>query len=367
MTYCKSIGNFRYDSSTEKNDIALIKLDNPVTFRRGLRPACLPDKYKGVPVKKLYQKPAVIGWGKTSYRESGVTHLREVYIPLIDNPSCNTKYEGLRNIGSNQICAGDENKDSCGGDSGGPLLSSELGDGKWAVIGVVSFGPRECAHDGKIPGVYARVDEYLDWIESKTKSSITATTTKPTTSAITCTCNDRRETNDKFGACISGDNGPFTYVTEEKNGACCEAESGRYSGSCINYSLCDCKNNPGTCCSKDSIAPPPPTLNCQWSDWSPSGSCTKSCGGGRQRYTRYIIGSKSNGKGSCSGSNEKYDDCNTGRCPGKSANMKFCKKLEDYSQLLSKIFFLQNIGRLPLTFFQTFLSKQVPLQLYAQQ
>ena len=354
LTYYKSIVNFRYESSIEKNDIALIKLDSPVTFRRGLRPACLPYKYKGVPVKSLYQKPAVIGWGKRSKTKSGVDHLREAYIPLVDNPSCNTKYQGLREIGSKQICAGDENKDSCGGDSGGPLLSSELGEGKWAVIGVVSFGPRECAHDGKIPGVYARVDEYLDWIESKTKSSVITTTLKPTTTTIksttitttksptiTCTCNDRRQTNNNFGACISGgDKGPFTYVTKEKNGACCEAHSARYPSYCINYSLCDCKNNPDACCSKETTAPPTPTDICQWSDWTASGSCSKSCGGGRQRYTRFIIGSKNNGKGSCPGSNEKFDDCNTGSCPGKSVTMIFSKKLEDHSKLFTNLFFV---------------------------
>ena len=171
MTYWKLIGNFRYESSTEKNDIGLIKLENPVSFRRGLRPACLPDKYKGVPVESLNKKPTVIGWGKTSFWEPGVDHLRQANVPLVDNPSCNRKYQGARNIESVQICAGDENYDSCQGDSGGPLLSNDLGDGNWAVIGVVSYGPQQCAHDGKIPGVYTRVDQYLDWIETETNKA----------------------------------------------------------------------------------------------------------------------------------------------------------------------------------------------------
>ena len=160
-------------------------MENSVTFRRGLRPACLPDKYKGVPIKSLRRRPAVIGWGRTGFRDPGVDHLREAYVPLVDNPTCQEKYFPTI-IDSFQICAGDHNYDSCKGDSGGPLLSDELGDGKWAVIGIVSYGPPQCAHDDKIPGVYTRVDQYLDWIESKIKSYtiMTTTTTKTTTSGI---------------------------------------------------------------------------------------------------------------------------------------------------------------------------------------
>ena len=35
--------------------------------------------------------------------------------------------------------------------------------GRWDLIGVVSFGPRLCGTEG-VPGVYARVNSYLDWI-----------------------------------------------------------------------------------------------------------------------------------------------------------------------------------------------------------
>ena len=68
--------NSRFDSKNLKNDIALVKLQRPVTFRRGLRPACLPDKYRGFPLDSLSDKPTIIGWGSTATGRPTVTHLR---------------------------------------------------------------------------------------------------------------------------------------------------------------------------------------------------------------------------------------------------------------------------------------------------
>jgi len=67
-----------------------------------------------------------------------------------------------------QICAGGEKgKDSCVGDSGSGLMRTDPnmtpGMEKWVLVGVVSYGPRLCGTEG-VPGVYTRVQSYLDWI-----------------------------------------------------------------------------------------------------------------------------------------------------------------------------------------------------------
>merc|ERR1712223_138500 len=59
------------------------------------------------------------------------------------------------------------------------------------------------------------------------------------------------------------------------------------------------------------ISPEP--INCQWSDWSASGSCSKSCNGGSQKFRRFKTVVERNG-GSCSGSRETYKSCNTQPC-----------------------------------------------------
>ena len=64
-------------------------------------------------------------------------------------------------ITNKMLCAGNTEVDTCTGDSGGPLLYVD-DKYRWTVGGVVSFGPSACGNG--VPGVYTRVDRYLDWI-----------------------------------------------------------------------------------------------------------------------------------------------------------------------------------------------------------
>merc|ERR1712062_24627 len=58
-----------------------------------------------------------------------------------------------------------------------------------------------------------------------------------------------------------------------------------------------------------------PKIDCQWSGWSKSGECTKSCGGGTQYFQRTISVQSKNGGKSCTGNPIKQEKCNDFDCP----------------------------------------------------
>lgn len=92
-----------YDSSNSDkvNDIAVLRLETPVTYTDFIRPICLLDFNGG-----LDDRPAtVIGFGKTEYSTSS-DRLQSVEIDIVAPAVCNRKYSVLgRSIVKSQICA----------------------------------------------------------------------------------------------------------------------------------------------------------------------------------------------------------------------------------------------------------------------
>lgn len=152
-----------FDMRTLYNDVAILTIDQPVTFTKNIRPICLPSggrAYAGLIA-------TVIGWG--SLRESGPqpSILQEVSIPIWSNAECRLKYGAAApgGIVEHMLCAGKASMDSCSGDSGGPLMVNE--GGRWTQVGVVSWGIG-CGK-GQYPGVYTRVTAFLPWIQKNAK------------------------------------------------------------------------------------------------------------------------------------------------------------------------------------------------------
>ncbi|XP_030764204.1 serine protease 44-like [Sitophilus oryzae] len=147
-----------FDSRTLYNDISILTLDSPVQFSNVIRPICLPSAGGR---DLAGSTGTVIGWG--SIRESGPQPavLQEVNIPIWSNRDCKQKYGAAApgGIVEHMVCAGQANRDSCSGDSGGPLM---VNHGKWTQIGIVSWGIG-CGK-GQYPGVYTRVQSFLPWI-----------------------------------------------------------------------------------------------------------------------------------------------------------------------------------------------------------
>lgn len=149
----------KYDDRTMDYDIALLRLDKPVSYSDAMRPICLPSSTENFPSGT---QCVVTGWGKI--RDSGPVSdkLRVASVPIIDHSKCRQMYGGNR-ITERMTCAGYERGgiDSCQGDSGGPLACME--NGTLVLAGVVSWG-FGCA-DERQPGVYANTINLKSWIE----------------------------------------------------------------------------------------------------------------------------------------------------------------------------------------------------------
>ncbi|MDO4263266.1 MAG: serine protease [Deinococcus sp.] len=153
-----------YVSTGSAYDIALIKLSRPVVFDSYTQPIKLPNNTVESVLDVAGRFAVVSGWGKTE-TDATSDDLREVSLPITPNPtSC-----GGSRTPANTICGeAYQEKDSCNGDSGGPLAQSYGGSNY--VLGIVSYGPPVC----RGYGVYTRVNAYLDWIRNV--SGVTADT-----------------------------------------------------------------------------------------------------------------------------------------------------------------------------------------------
>uniref|UniRef100_A0A4W3HC61 Enteropeptidase n=1 Tax=Callorhinchus milii TaxID=7868 RepID=A0A4W3HC61_CALMI len=157
--------NPHYNKRSKDSDVALIHLGRALTYTAYIQPVCLPDRSQFFPSGL---KCTIAGWGYALYQMQGlfINILQEAVVPLVANDKCQEQLPQY-NITGNMLCAGYEegNIDTCQGDSGGPLVCEE--DGRWFLAGVTSFGSG-CARP-QSPGVYARVTEYLDWIQDVTQ------------------------------------------------------------------------------------------------------------------------------------------------------------------------------------------------------
>ncbi|XP_067289686.1 transmembrane protease serine 2 [Pseudorasbora parva] len=148
-----------FNPKTNENDIALMKLNNPLMITANVRPVCLPNKgmFFSAP-----RESYVTGWGALFSGGVASETLQEAKIGLIDRTTCNSRQVYNGQITDTMICAGklEGGVDSCQGDSGGPLVTME--NSLWWLVGDTSWGDG-CAFRNK-PGVYGNVTYFLDWI-----------------------------------------------------------------------------------------------------------------------------------------------------------------------------------------------------------
>ncbi|WP_167509858.1 serine protease [Corallococcus terminator] len=190
-----------YNPDTTMNDIAVLQLQSPIPFGPSVQfgpsaageggwcgqspqmrpnltpqlasgltigPVCLPAAGEQVPDNT---QTTIAGWGLT--REGGYDTsdiLMQVGVPTVGSNQLARAYasQGIHIDPNAMLGAGysQGGKDSCQGDSGGPLVVK--GARGYTLQGITSFGVG-CARPG-LPGVYARVSNYIPWINQQIKT-----------------------------------------------------------------------------------------------------------------------------------------------------------------------------------------------------
>ncbi|XP_066990757.1 serine protease easter-like [Macrobrachium rosenbergii] len=155
---------------SECNDIALLRLSRKVTLDPlYVIPICLPQdpvREMGFSVQQFQGKFAwAAGWGTTARDPAVVSRpsiLQQVQLPIQELPYCDflkKDYPDKNMV----LCAGGEGKDTCKGDSGGPLTLTNAVSTKHFLVGVTSLGPTVCGSQDT-QGLYTSVHHYLPWI-----------------------------------------------------------------------------------------------------------------------------------------------------------------------------------------------------------
>ncbi|NXU48329.1 GRAA protein, partial [Turnix velox] len=157
----KKIPHPHYCSSSKENDIMLIKLHKKAKINKAVQIIDLPTSDDDL---KPGTTCTVAGWGQThNEKNSSSDTLREVNVTIISRQICNDKYKKSAVITDNMICAGNKKggKDSCNGDSGGPLRCNNV------MRGITSFGMKNRCGAADYPGVYTLLTkQYLQWIRN---------------------------------------------------------------------------------------------------------------------------------------------------------------------------------------------------------
>ncbi|KAL7390351.1 hypothetical protein ABVT39_019428 [Epinephelus coioides] len=111
--------NREYNSQTKQADIAMMHLQQPISFTQFVQPLCLPAEGQNFTAGT---RCLIAGWGRVAEQGSLPDVLQEAKVPLVLQEQCGLQLPEYT-ITSSMLCAGhpEGGVDSCQGDSGGPL------------------------------------------------------------------------------------------------------------------------------------------------------------------------------------------------------------------------------------------------------
>ncbi|KAG8454645.1 hypothetical protein GDO86_001023 [Hymenochirus boettgeri] len=150
----KKIPHPLYNPDTKHNDLLLLELAEKVTLNPAVKPLAFQTDDTNIPENT---QCLVSGWGQMKQTGKKADILQDVLVPVISRDLCNRRDYYDNEITVNMMCAGEKGKDSCEGDSGGPLICNGV------AVAIVQGGFRQCGKANK-PGIYTRIAPYVSWI-----------------------------------------------------------------------------------------------------------------------------------------------------------------------------------------------------------
>ncbi|XP_070799703.1 complement factor D-like [Pituophis catenifer annectens] len=143
------------------HDLLLIQLAEPAVL--GSHVQILPYQTVNNDVPE-HTRCEVAGWGITSNTGKKTDKLKFVQLSIIGRNQCNRRQYHDGSVTENMMCAESRKKDSCKGDSGGPIVCNGIAEG------IVTTGSTVCGNWRK-PGIYTRTAPYVSWITSTIESN----------------------------------------------------------------------------------------------------------------------------------------------------------------------------------------------------
>ncbi|XP_063126332.1 kallikrein 1-related peptidase C6 isoform X2 [Rattus norvegicus] len=142
------------------NDLMLLHLSKPADITDGVKVIDLPTEEP-----KVGSTCLASGWGSTKPLDWELPDdLQCVNIHLLSNEKCIEAYN--EKVTDLMLCAGDleGGKDTCKGDSGGPLICDGV------LQGITSWGSDPCA-EPNMPAIYTKLIKFTSWIKEVMKEN----------------------------------------------------------------------------------------------------------------------------------------------------------------------------------------------------
>ncbi|XP_050671925.1 trypsin-7-like [Leptidea sinapis] len=148
-----------YVLDPRENDIAVVLLATPFSVSDVTNPLLLPPPNVYLPVGTL---GTVTGWGFEVENGEQLDSLKTVTLRTIPLDTCQKAYEGVIGVSiqDTALCATEENKGTCFGDSGSPMVTDMFG--QKVLVGISSIY-KDCG-SAEYPDIFTRVDRFTRWI-----------------------------------------------------------------------------------------------------------------------------------------------------------------------------------------------------------